>query len=262
MSTVWTIDSADEYHGKTDYLSSSMLRKGLQSLAHLRAYLDTPRETNPAFEFGTLAHTATLEPEKLGSYAVTPKIDRRTKEGKAALLMLEQSGKKFVSEDVYEAAMSCAKAVHSHPIAAELLKGATVESSLYWEQDGIKCKARPDAFLPESGILVDFKTAQDAGSRFTREIFNYGYHIQLAFYRLGLMAAGFEVNRVLIIAAEKSPPFPAAVYELDASSLELGEKEIMGFLPRYRAALSENQWPGYPAEIVKVYPPKWLLETV
>lgn len=260
MSTVWTIDSAAEYHGKKEYLSSSALRKGLQSLAHLRCYLDTPQENSEAFAFGRLAHTATLEPEKLSLYSVMPKIDRRTKEGKAALLVMEQSGKEFVPEDDYKTALSCAAAVHSHPVASELLKGATVESSLYWEQAGVKCKARPDAFQPDDGILIDLKTAQNAGDRFSREIFSYGYHIQLCFYRLGLMAAGFEVNRAVIIAAEKSPPFAVAVYKLDTSSLELAEREIMSFLPKYKEALESGKWPAYPQQIVTVYPPKWMME--
>lgn len=261
----WRFDPAQEYHARKDFLSSSMISRGVVSLAHLRAYLDTPSEPTPAMLLGSLIHTATLEPEEFAArYLVAPKVDRRTKEGKAEwdAFQAQAGGREVVSQDDHNTASRCATAVRRHPVAGELLAGCKAESSVYWqdEKTGVLCKARPDAFNPDTGVLLDLKSTTDAGPRFIRDIFSMGYHRQLAFYSMALEAIGFPVSRVVLIAVEKTPPFQVGLFELDAVSLALGAHRVREFLPKYAAAKAADTWPGYPVEIQKVTPPAWAFE--
>lgn len=264
MKPVWTFDRPEDYHARTDLLSASRIKVGLRSLAHLQAAIEEPREQTQAMALGSLIHSAVLEPETLGQYVVAPKFDRRTKDGKAQAEAFEAGlvGKKAVSEEDMKAALSCRDAVLTHPIAGPLLKGAKVESSIYWadELTGVGCKARPDGYNPETGLLLDLKSSQDAGPRFVKDIFGLSYHVQLAFYRMGIEAIGFPVERVVIIACEKVTPFSVGVFELDIQTLALGAHKVREFLPRYAEAQKTNVWKGYPEQIVSVTPPVWAFE--
>lgn len=261
----WTFDRAEDYHARKDFLSSGRIKLGMRSLAHIKAAMEEPQEQTPAMALGSLIHTATLEPETLDQlYAVSPKFDRRTKDGKAQAEAFEQSaqGKIVVSEDDMKVALGCAGRVRSHSVASEILDGAKVESSVYWqhEETGLLCKARPDAYHPDTGTLIDLKSTQDAGPKFVRDLFSMNYHVQLAFYAMAIEAIGFTVARVVIIAVEKAPPFEVGLYELDADTIALGAHKVREFLPRYAEALKTDVWPGYPRQIQKVSPPAWAFE--
>ena len=261
----WTFDRAEEYHARTEFLSSGRIKLGMRSLAHVAAAMKEPVEQTPAMALGALIHTAVLEPENLErEYIKSPKFDRRTKEGKAQAEAFEQGaqGRRVVSEDDMRIAEGCTTSIRSHAVARELLEGAKVESSIYWkhEETGLLCKARPDAYNPESGILIDLKSTQDAGPKFARDLFSMNYHVQLAYYSMAIEAIGFAVNRVIIIAIEKTPPFELGLYELDSQTLALGAHKVREFLPRYAEALRTDIWPGYPAQIQTISPPTWAFE--
>lgn len=263
----WTFDRAEDYRAHTDFLSYSTAKLAIErSLGHLKAAETMPREETPAMFLGSAIHTCGLEPEEFAArYAISPKFDRRTKDGKAQAEAFQATvtGKIVISEDDAAIAQGAGQSVREHPIAAELLAGAKVESSIYWqdEETGVLCKARPDAYNPESGILIDLKSTQDAGPKFARsDVWGMGYHRQLAYYRLGIEALGFQVHRAVIIAVEKGPPFAVSVYELDDAALRLGLHQIREFLPKYAIAKKADLWPTYRAEIITVSPPAWAFE--
>jgi len=263
----WTFDSQADYRARREFLSYSTAKHGIeQSLAHLRAYEMAPREATAAMILGTAIHAATLEPEEFRSrYLIAPKVDRRTKDGKAEWesFLTHAVGREVIPADDHQVADQAAAAVRAHPLAGELIADATIESSIYWqdEESGVLCKARPDAYCQKTGTLVDLKSTLSASPReFSRSIFSMGYHRQLAFYRMALEAVGFPVNRVVLIAVEKAPPFGVNVFELEHDSLALGAHQIREFFPKYAAAKAADHWPGYSVETHKVSPPTWAFE--
>ena len=78
----------------------------------------------PAMQRGTALHTAVLEPETWADVvAVQPRLDRRTKAGKAAAAEFEQAaaGRVVLSADDAEEVALMADGVRCHPAAKVLL---------------------------------------------------------------------------------------------------------------------------------------------
>ena len=77
-------DLSFEEYRELPAMSQSSLKMVLQSPAHFKYFTENPRAETPALVFGGVAHTVILEPEKLyNDFFVMPKIDGRTKAGKA-----------------------------------------------------------------------------------------------------------------------------------------------------------------------------------
>jgi hypothetical protein len=78
-----------QIHDRKEYrafpaLNQSAAKHILTSPAHYQAYINTPQEETKALKFGTVVHSAVLEPHTLDDlYVTAPDCDRRTKEGKA-----------------------------------------------------------------------------------------------------------------------------------------------------------------------------------
>ncbi len=69
----------------------------------------------------------------------------------------------------------------------ETLKTAQKEVSFFWQENGLPCKARLDAFSEENNFIFDLKTFTNPSlippeRFFPLKILNMGYHIQAAFY--------------------------------------------------------------------------------
>ena len=55
-----------------------------KSPEYFRFAMDNPQPTTPAMKFGSAIHMNVLQPEEFHiNYAVAPKFDKRTKQGKA-----------------------------------------------------------------------------------------------------------------------------------------------------------------------------------
>ena len=72
------------YYQDTDYVSNSMLNNLTgKSPEYFRFAMDNPQPSTPAMKFGSALHMNVLQPEEFNNnYAVAPKFDKRTKQGK------------------------------------------------------------------------------------------------------------------------------------------------------------------------------------
>jgi hypothetical protein len=250
-----------EYHDRTDYVSKSMLDRIHKAPAVLRDYLDGDRpEPTPAMVFGTAAHAAVLEPERL---ICMPKFDKRTKAGKeaAAEFEAEHAGRDvvIVEPETYDTVRALAESVRRHPVAARILNQGEPELSAFGIVDGVLCKARPDWWDKSTGICADLKTCQDASpAGFARSVANFRYHVQNAFYP-DVMGGegGVNVESFVFIACERHPPFLVGVYVLDAEALEMGRAEYQQDLALYKECVESGSWPGLSERIEVLSLPKW-----
>src|SRR5699024_12498176 len=96
-------------------------------------------------------------------------------------------------------------AVMEHPIAGPLLTGHQPEVSLFWEQDGVACKGRLDAYRPEQGIIADLKLVRSAAPNDVRkQISDYGYYIQAEHYLNGMqLLTGFRPEWYFVTRSEE-----------------------------------------------------------
>lgn len=106
--------SAEDYRSDGAF-NRSQLFKLSKSPAHFKYALENPEVETPALAFGIAFHAYVLEKDKFDSeYIVAPKLDRRTKEGKALAAQIEASGKIPISEDAFAQIQAMAESVMSN----------------------------------------------------------------------------------------------------------------------------------------------------
>lgn len=234
----------EQYHADPA-VSASHIKEAMRSPYHYWArFLDSnrkPVEPTAAMRFGSLVHTAVLEPEELlQRYGVAP--DRRTKAGKEQAERMAADGIEAITEADMTMALSMAASVRNHPAAAALLAKGKAEQSFWWDDlpTGLRCKCRPDWY--HGTTVVDLKTCADASpAAFARSVATYNYHIQAAHYLAGLHGA----ERFVFVAVEKTAPYAVAVYELDAAAMALGRTMRDNALEVIATCKAADSWPGY-----------------
>lgn len=251
---------AEDYHAARA-ASSTRLKEILRSPAHLH-HMDENGKTSDALILGDAFHVAVLEPERFRSkYAVAPKVDRRTKDGREAWQMFVDAnpGVRILTEDQHLAVTGMSRAILRHPMAFDLISSRTeTELSMFWEQLMLPCKARIDAYSLEHRCIIDLKSCENADhDAFGRSVANFKYHVQAAWYIDAARAAGLEVETMVFIAVEKQSPYGAACYTLDDQVIEEGRIQIAKALPLLANCEATNCWPGYDPGIQTLSLPRW-----
>lgn len=115
------------------------------------------------------------------------------------------------------------KAIFANAAARELVESIIErEVSIRWmSHDGHMLKCRPDAITPT--CWIDLKTTKESNipRDFHKSVTKHGYHIQDAWYREGMTAAGYEVSPIRFVVVSTSLPHECHVVTLpDAIVLE------------------------------------------
>ena len=183
-------------------------------------------DDSPALLLGSAVHKLILEPNDFESeFIVEPRIDKRSKEGKAAYSdFLELAfGKSILSPMLYEQARAMAKAVLANKTAQKFITEGFAEKSFFSTYQGAEIKCRPDYYNQKLGLVVDIKTSANA-SEFGKSIGNFNYHIQQALYSDILMANGLSVNGFVFVVVEKTAPYMVGFFTLSEKAVEFGRE--------------------------------------
>lgn len=272
---ITTTDTAPSVPGiyagisNADYHAGPGISKsGLDVLAVAPAkYYDTyisptrvRRDETAAMRFGTLVHTAILEPHEINRWLVMDKVDRRYKEGKAAyaaaLEEAEASGRLLVDRDEYDTIMAMSTSFYGARVSEHFDTGVP-ELSVYWidEDSGVFCRCRPDWL--GSDAIVDLKTTDDASpDGFRRSAMKWRYHVQAAFYLDGLSANGIELPYFIFAAVEKHRPHLVMGHGAGHNFIESGRREYKRLLKLYADCASSQQWPSY-GDYAELELPRW-----
>lgn len=256
--------SNKDYHA-SEAIGSSLLKAiALKSLLHA---VKTERKESAALDLGSALHAAVLEPETFNQeFLVSPKFDRRTKEGKAAAADFEAlaAGKTVIDEDQMSDIRGMVDAIKSHEIASSMLENGEAEYS-YFAKDpitGLDRKCRPDYF--NAGALIDLKSCQDASPEgFIKACINFGYHIQAAYYLDTYnLANGTNIQEFFFVAVETKAPYAVNTFRMGAVELELGRKMYRKALDQYAEYLKDQTQVlkfGYEKKINEIEFPLWAL---
>ena len=185
----------EEYH-TMEGLSSSTIKELAKSSAH---YLAMSNDTTSAMEFGTLIHTAVLEPHLFDMNTVKP-CDARLKEGSAAWLKKQEAVQNQVKHIV--------DAVHGDANAMAILSQPShIELSGFFDIDGVPCKIRPDQISEDFSSFSDLKTTSATDiDGCVSAILSYQYDVSYAFYRLGIeIITGVSPDFHWIFVSKKAP---------------------------------------------------------
>ena len=257
------------YHSEEyDYLSSTEIRNLLITPAHYKARKNEGERNTPALNFGSATHSMILQPE-LEEVAALPKIDKRTKAGKAEFAEFcdENEGKIIVSEKEYLTIQAMQKVLYKHKYAKRILdrKSIKKEVSAVWREDSgddsFLCKLRADILsqATDNEFIVDYKTTGDASHYgFSRQIFNKGYHIQAYHYARGMKALTGKDHIFMFIAQEKEAPYAVNVFSVDEEVMEIAKDSWEKATSDYLESLKSGRWSAYKEGVWPINVPNWL----
>jgi len=245
----------EQYHADHSHISSSQLKVYKSSpRKYWASFIDPNRppsdDPTPAMLFGTLFHTAALEPQIYEDTVAVcpPDLDRRTKAGK--LWVQENGNRDQISYNDHMKIMAMRASVMPHlPELATL----DVEVSYFWGD----CKARYDAIHTDTGWIYDLKTTEDASEGgFVRSVCNFMYDIQAAHYLAGYEAVhGKPAQGFKFVCVEKKYPYECVVWELTQAWLDLARIEYRSLIDGLRLDRERDEWKGLQGGLIDA--PDW-----
>ena len=247
----------EAYHARPEISSSDVKAVAGKSLAHWKGKV---WKDSSAFALGSAVHALVLEPEK--KLVMRGPEDRRGNKWKEAQLIADIDGKILLTEGDYDLAEKIAAPVINHEVVkAWIADPSFVAEASFFAEDyltGVKIKCRPDGYLPDAGIVFDIKTTRDASPEgFPREIRNYGYDLQAAFYLRCLREAGYAAHTFIFVAVEKEAPYAVGLHALTDGYLAVADARVTATLEKISRAEASNLFPtGWPL-INHVDLPRW-----
>lgn len=257
---------APEYHA-TQAVSQSTLKKLSESPSKLRWELNNPsRTSSSALTIGSAVHCALLEPDKFeDQFIAMPKVDRRTKEGKARYEEFERiaKGRTILSQDEMDAVVRIHQRASDDDRLGVFFKGGHREMSFFVRDEltGLVLRCRPDQIVdtPHGQFIVDLKTTDCAKKEvFERDILKYGYLTQAAFYMDTVEAAtGRRPDGFVIVAVEKSRDCDYTTWVMPDDVLAYARTEYRALLDTFAGCVTNDVWPGYAREMIEFKLPHW-----
>ena len=249
-----------EYHADRDALSSTWLRRILDSPAYLRHYLDSPRTNQPEFDFGHAVHGGVLG---VGlDVTILDFPDWRTKAARDERDAVYTAGGVPMLARDYTPIQAAVEAVKAHPLAGPIFADGTPEMSVYAvdPDTDVPLKARID-WIGSDGYLYDLKTARSGEPHaFERAGRGWGYEVQAAHYcHVYELATGTRPAGFRLVTVESGAPHLVDVHE-PPDWPEIGEAKRARGTALYAECLATNSWPGRPAVINRITSPDWARE--
>jgi len=230
----------EDYHAGVG-ISSSYIRRFGQSQLHA---VEHKQESTPALKFGTAAHSLIVEGrEAFDKEVKVVSGSPYTKAYKEEKADYEEQGYIVLKEAELELLESMKANMIYEGNAYLNAKGKVAEASIYWYEDDVLCKCRPDLICPPLSepnsdskiIIVDYKTTISCEPyAFNKSVSKYGYDMQASWYRRGLESAGYSVDGFVFIAQEKSHPYASKVFRITKEQMDYAWKIMERYLEEYK----------------------------
>ncbi|GAB3817787.1 hypothetical protein GCM10027605_69070 [Micromonospora zhanjiangensis] len=283
---------ADVYHRDPvpgGSLSSTGARKLLPPScpALFKHWLDTGDEPKAAWDIGTAAHKLVLG---VGPELVRIDADEwRTKAVKEEVAAVRARGAVPLRPADWDTVHAMAAKLREHPVATALFTprgrpdvgpdgAGQAEVTVVWQDQrtGVWCRALIDYLpyftlhrdgqpavapaYPGRLLLPDYKSGRSAApDKLGRTIADFGYHVQLAWYLMGLRAVGYARDdaQALLVVQETRPPYLVTVCQPDRDAMLLGALRCRQALDVYAECTASGRWPGYADDVVLAELPPW-----
>lgn len=184
-----------------------------------------------------------------------PHLDMRTKFGKEETKKIndqypDSEGWIKLPHDFYHAIRTSCDAVwRETEILPFLLQSPLlIEQSVFFEWQGVECKARFDAVsmpvdFQKKGFIIDLKTSTEYSlDGFQRSLIKFGYHIQAAHYQNAMREAFGEEYPFHFLVVQNKPPYAFNYFISDESVYAAGNKVITKALDKYKRAKDTGNW--------------------
>lgn len=230
----------EDYHAGVG-ISSSYIRRFGQSQLHA---IEHKQESTPNLKFGTAAHALIVEGQEAFDKEVRVLTGSPyTKAYKEEKAEYEEQGFIVLKEDDVNLIQSMKDNMVYEGNAYLNAKGKVAEASIYWYEDDVLCKCRPDMLCPplkepnsdNKIVIIDYKTTISCEPfSFNKSVKKYGYDMQAAWYRRGLLMAGYDVEDFVFIAQEKVHPYASKVFRITKEQMDFGWTMMESYLNDYK----------------------------
>jgi hypothetical protein len=230
----------EDYHAGVG-ISSSYIRRFGQSQLHA---IEHKQESSPNLKFGTAAHALIVEGQEAFDKEVRVLTGSPyTKAYKEEKAEYEEQGFIVLKEDDVNLIQSMKDSMVYEGNAYLNAKGKVAEASIYWYEDDVLCKCRPDMLCPplkepnsdNKIVIIDYKTTISCEPfSFNKSVKKYGYDMQAAWYRRGLLMAGYDVEDFVFIAQEKVHPYASKVFRITKEQMDFGWTMMESYLNDYK----------------------------
>lgn len=227
-----------------------------------RYILGKPQAESDAFRIGSAVHCMVLEPHLFSErYAAAPRVDKRTKQGKADWEIFQSAvgGRELLTEDENAEIIATAQAFGKHAELVDMLSSEKIiEQPIYFELFGQQFKAKPDCVILSRSTIIDIKTTASVKPRkFAWSAIDYGYHRQAAIYMHACELKYQKPFRFLFACVEKKYPYEVSVSELDGEDVADGWDQVEKLVEEYQRRKEKNYWlPKHSSGIVPLRLPK------
>ena len=258
-------NQSDFAYRKEAGVNQSSLKKILQSPAHYQAALKFKMVPTPAMEMGTALHALTLDGEDAfnKSYVKKPEgLSLATKEGKAwkaelgRKKVLNTGGKDDPWGSVQGMNESLKRLQWFNPEQPDYIKYNEV--SVYWDWNGVACKARLDRVCVEEGLVLDLKTTDSIEpDLFLKKVISLGYDFQAAYYAKAAEVAFGKPFKFLFVAVERKAPYTVDIFEATPDMMDEAMYKCEQALRQYALCTENNSWPNREPVIRQLSYPSW-----
>jgi hypothetical protein len=266
-------ESTADYYADKERLNNGAINRYIESSAmYFHEYIrgDLKRETTPDMLLGQAIHCFMLEPSKFcKEFAVAPKCDRRTKEGKATWQQfVDQFGSaKLLDSEQMAIVEGVAGSLVEHEYANKIFVGDVqriCERGIKFEYAGMKAKALPDMVLPDSQLIVDLKTTNDPSpAAFRRYNMDNGRHRQAFWYRQAVRSIYDADFEFLFVAVRNRFPYEIATYTLTDEMYSIAKAEVDAAIGAIQTSIVTNNWaPAYSEGTIRLGPSKFYVPFV
>ena len=228
-------------------IAHSLLLEGDESIVQIINPADYPNKDGSVTASGT--NKAIRQARDLARLAGKIPVD---KEDMVQIRAMANAARKFI-ENLWNTEPAIATAFCAESGDSEL--------SVFWDDDGVPCRIRPDRMSRDHKLIVDVKTT--AGSAEPDDwgrnhLIRESQYVRAAFYRRGIEKTfGVRPDYVFLVV-ETDPPYLASLVGCDNRALELGAEKVDRALRTWRQCAKDKFWPGYPQRVCYYDTPQWL----
>ena len=261
---------------EVDAMSSSAIKRFIESPRAYENYIKWGLKDKPNLKFGRLVHCLCLDPETLHSeFEIVDVKSKNTKTYKDAVV--SQPNKTIVTQEDLDTANRMIDALGENKEAADLLlshdETDVYEYPIYFERQGVECKALIDKYRGRTKQIIDLKTTTSAVKRsaIVRTIEDYMYYIQASFYTYAVQEHFGEYGALqspdvefLFVFVDKTFEHNVRVVRLSDTYHDVGNAMIANALAEYKqykaapeAARRTIKEPNFTAE-----PSYWLIDQI
>lgn len=247
---------------------TSSLARALLSTAPRKVWEETKRlnkdakpKDKTAFDLGTAAHeyftsdgvgVVELDFKAFNTNAAKEARDAVRAAGKTPILKANMGRVKAMAVAAWEQMEQNQEEIPD-------LRAADPETSIFWQEDGVTCRARPDFYNIEADVMYHYKTTAVKLSELAlaKHAANSKWHLTAAHYAAAGQALTGRPTRQVFIVQEVDAPHLLITCELDATFMETGIMRRRRALYLWGRCLTNKMWPGFTSHTVKLEMPEW-----